>query len=301
MVDTILLPLDGSDLAEAAIPYCDLIARATGARIVLMRAVLTADPTRPWAPTFNAGLVEDAESYLAEIIALALSASVRTEGVVLDAEAGDAILQVIDAKGADLVVMSTHGRSARQGVLWGSVADRVLREAAIPVLLVPRDSEVHWDAETVFKLVVPLDGSALAEFVLPPAEELARVLSAQIVLVRAVGHEPGFPNGVFEGGGAALEYLERVATRLRQGGFNVEIAVRDGPAAAVVGQVTLETGAQSVVMASHARQPTDRLFLESVASMVIETVRVPILVVPSAAPDRKSGNEQPALAWWSFR
>ncbi len=141
MFKKILVPLDGSELAEAVLPQVRSIAQCTGAEIVLLR-VATA-PTYEYA-TPDAGMMEQVRQQITEEVAEYLghvARGLKEQGFTVTAEVGrgpvaDTILNCAEGLRVDLIAMSTHGRSGVARWLIGSVADRVVRASPVPVLLV---------------------------------------------------------------------------------------------------------------------------------------------------------------------
>ena len=160
MLQQILLPLDGSPLAELAIPYASTLARRSGASLVLVQAVQT--HTAPGFDQTDAELevMGRAQTYLQSIAARLEAEHVRTAAHVYYDDAAHAILDAAERQAADLIVMSTHGRTGIGRMLYGSVADLVLRHATAPVFLVPASAgDAAQLAEHPTTLLVPLDGS----------------------------------------------------------------------------------------------------------------------------------------------
>lgn len=142
---TILVPLDGSALAEAALPYAvDLLGDRPGTRLVLLRAV---DPRLPGVddPGAQRGLVEAAEEYLAAVARRLTGFRGNVKTSVWYGPAATAIVEAAQAEQADMIVMSTHGRSGLGRVILGSATERVLRGTRLPILVV-RDSAAPIDA-----------------------------------------------------------------------------------------------------------------------------------------------------------
>ena len=189
MLNTILVPLDGSTLAEEALPDALVLARAAGARVVLMRAI---PPRRPGSAT------DEFDSIKHELEALADRR--RDEGIRVDAvvhrtfmtDVGPAICSAAEDEQAGLIVMSTHGRSGLGRWVYGSVADSVLRQAEVPVMLIRSQADHDWPKDRTMRILVPLDGCDLAEEALGTAAELATILKAELHLVRVV-ERPGYP------------------------------------------------------------------------------------------------------------
>jgi nucleotide-binding universal stress UspA family protein len=215
MPQHILVTLDGSPLAEQALPYAAALARMYGARLTLARV-----PETLVVPVASAGVWitreaephearEQAAAYLAELAARPALADLAPDSLLPGHPVVAGLLEAIHQTGADLVVLTTHGLSGVTRLLLGSVASKLVQQSPANVLVVPAledededqaaedeavvaqarpgaDTSVDGLAwEPVFDtLVVPLDGSANAEDALPVAGELARRSGAQLRLVR---------------------------------------------------------------------------------------------------------------------
>ncbi len=295
MYRTILVPLDGSPLAERALPYAEALARASGARLLLVRAALAhtfpgVDPTEDQVKA-----VREAEDYLATIAAqLARQGVVET--AVFYGEPVEAILEETRLRKADLVVMATHGRSGVSRWVYGSVAEAVLAESPVPVLLVQawRDEGKLAPLAEHPRLIVPLDGSPFAEEVLPVALEVAGKLGGELVLLHVVsvsgqavaaGRQPAGLEALKD---EARDYLRQVADRLAtsDAGLRVQYEVRVGPAAEAIVAASHDLDASLVVMATHARTGLDRILLGSVAQGVLRHGSIPVLLVHPRGLDR---------------
>ncbi len=282
---SILIPLDGSALSERALPYAVRLARSRESRIVLVRAT---DPGHDHVD----GLVE-AEAYLESIAQRVGKAGVRAEPAAPTGEAAPTILSEIELRDCDLVVMSTHGRSGLGRWIYGSVADRVLRRADVPVLLVPATCDRPWPPRESLRLTVTLDGSHLAFSVLEPARRLATALQAELQLLQVVVppmegvYADAMPYTPFDRDAeqaAARAGLEEVARDLRAHGLRVTTHAAVGRPAATIAHLALAHGSHLIAMATHGRGGLARLVLGSVASDVLQRSSIPLLVVrPDAA------------------
>ena len=286
----ILVPLDGSELAERAIPYAEALARPSGARLILVRVVHRfALPGTRGATQMEA--IRTAEEYLEEV-----AARLRVRDLVVDTAAptGDPAEWIVDEAGiyrADLIVMATHGRGGLARFVYGSVASAVLTRATTPVLLVRA-----WQCEAASRfddrprLLVPLDGSDFAQVALDHAERLATELDGELVLLCAV--PPLVPERLAEwvdGADldaeqaahlvAARDYLAQLAARLGKAGLPVQIEAHVSVPAEAIVAASREQGAALVVMATHARTGAVRLLLGSVAEAVIRQGEAPVLLV----------------------
>src|SRR5499433_1353109 len=191
MFTRVLIPLDGSNLAENVLPYARVIARALDLRVELLSVVDSMD----FARTTHAGHVRDFDPLIEATTQEGkryLEGTARSFGgteVSYSVERGLADQIIIEKAARDkgtLIAMATRGRSGIHRWLMGSVAEKVLRGATNPLLLVRGNEEGKSDgAATLKSIVVPLDGSTLAESVLPRAMELAKKLGLAIVLTRA--------------------------------------------------------------------------------------------------------------------
>ena len=141
MYKKILVPLDGSHLAEEALPHAQALAKSEGAEIVLLRVPVT--PTLQFAardPTIANMIIKDmeeeTEKYLDGEVSKMKSEGTKVSSVSRDGPVPDTILDVAKETQADVIVMSTHGRTGVQRWLMGSVADRVVHYSSIPVMLI---------------------------------------------------------------------------------------------------------------------------------------------------------------------
>jgi nucleotide-binding universal stress UspA family protein len=125
MYQRIMVPLDGSELAQSALPHALELCRATGATLVL---IYVRDP--------RAGSPEAAQRYLEFVRTQHVASGVPIEIVVREGPVAAAIIRAADEERADVIAMATHGRSGIQRAVYGSVAEQVLRGSSRPVLLV---------------------------------------------------------------------------------------------------------------------------------------------------------------------
>ena len=144
MYQTILVPLDGSQLAECVLPHVQTLVRGSQAKRVIFARVV--EPFRP--PTGDYILAEDqirkmeaemradAEKYLKDIVSRTKYDGVRVESAVLYGRAADTLAEFATKNPIDIIIIATHGRSGVSRWVWGSIADRILRSSCVPVLMV---------------------------------------------------------------------------------------------------------------------------------------------------------------------
>jgi len=309
----IVVPLDGSQLAATAIPYAVALARPTDARISLLAVV---KPLLVYAGLPSADAQEGDERHITESTAYLESVALplRTSGLAVTAvvrhgDPAEAILVDIEDEEDALIVMSTHGRTGLERMRAGSVAQRVLRHASIPTLVVPpRKGASSDDAVMIAGITVPLDGSPLAEAALPIATRIATALSVPLTLFQAipnimaqasgwgVGYESYYPISEemeHDEEVAVTEYLQTVATRLQESGVDVRTQWErsiDRRVEEVIAAYLAEQPSGIAVMASHGRSGVLRWALGSTAEGVLDQAPCPILIVRSGA----STEDEPA-------
>lgn len=286
---TVLVPLDGSELAQRAVPFALGIARRDGRAVLLLRAVNTLA-----APTYREGqiLVNEAADALDAYALTLADTGVTITTRVVDAPAEVGILEAAEDDDIDLIVMSTHGRSGLGRWIYGSVADAVLRDAPVPVLIVPPHGRAELKQDGPIKILVPLDGSALALSALGPATQLADSLGATLVLGSVVTfpHYAAYAEGYTFVDPAPTEnalaisrdYLREVARTLNSGGRTVEVSAMFGSPFFGVAMLAAELEASLIVMATHGRGGIARAVMGSVASATLKQSEIPVLMVRPA-------------------
>jgi nucleotide-binding universal stress UspA family protein len=205
----------------------------------------------------------------------------------------DEILAFTGEIAGDLIAMSTHGRSGITRWVFGSVAERVLRGAMCPVLLVRAEQAQRQAAYRC--IVVPLDGSELAEQILPHVKALIRPNTTRIYLVsilttglgdRTVALLTSYPPGLRLATTALhhaeiqlRSYLRSVAATLREQGAVVNVAVRRGPPADEILAYAAEVEADLISMTTHGLSGTSRWVYGNVAGKVLQGAHSPVLLV----------------------
>jgi nucleotide-binding universal stress UspA family protein len=238
--------------------------------------------------------VREAEAYLADVAARALGglpARAHVHGPD-DADVAASIARHTDELRTELIVLCTHGRGRARDLLYGSVAQQVLRYGQVPVLLVRANGAApEFRCE---RILVPLDGSPASEAALPVAEAVGRVFGASLHLLTVVPTAttvaadrvpaarllPGATAASLEMEEEAVRgYLAGVALRLRGAGLAADAEVPRGDPAAVVLEAIDRTGADLLVMATHGRSGLSAAWAGSVASRITARCRKPILLV----------------------
>jgi nucleotide-binding universal stress UspA family protein len=294
MFRRILVTLDGSEFGEAAIPAAVGIARSSAAKLDLV-SVQDVEWSMLRGESGEAGRGR-VHRYLAGVKDRVAPIVPDVSVNVCEGHVVDEVLRAADDFGADLIVMATHGRGALSRFWLGSVAHQMIRRAYRPVLLVrPRElgAESRAGSLAVERVVVPLDGSRLAEAALRPALEIAGLFRSGVTLLRVVPEQQAPTSDlipatfdvnaqmVSESREEASAYLDRLAARLRERGVQPDLAV---PVRGQTADAILEAAGDGlIVMATHARTGLNRAFLGSVADSVVRSATGPVLVVPPEA------------------
>jgi nucleotide-binding universal stress UspA family protein len=309
MYRSLLVPLDGSPFSEQALPLALGVARRSGAGIMLLHVQAPLASIYTENPLFVADNLEEHlrsrqrahdQGYLDGIAKrLVAGADVHVTTALFEGEVAAGIRAEVERTGAGLVVMTTHGRGP-VGRFWlGSVADELIRTLDVPLLLVrPGEEAAVSSKEPSFRrILVPLDGSELAEGILEPTVALGSLMGAEYTLVRVINpvlRLSYIPQGPTldqmaktlldrvqtlqeEVRKQARDYLEGVARRLRQRGLAVatRVVVDDDPAVAIM-QAAADF--DLIAIETHGRRGLKRLFLGSVANKVLRGTALPMLV-----------------------
>lgn len=285
----VLVPLDGSSLAEAALPYVKAIMPKEGGKVILLTvAGLAATGMQPDLPL---------RRYLQPIAKELKTAGVDATTVIARGTPADQIIYYADKKGVDLIVHSTHGYSGIRRWVMGSVAEKVVHYTCSAVLLVrsraPRVSQVEFK-----KILVALDGSAFSEASLPYVEGLAQEKKAKVIVVRVseaqvpmgtagispqlIEYSTGLAHAMHED---AVSYGQKIKAGLEAKKIKVTLHTPSGRAAEKIMQVANDEGVDLIVMTTHGRSGVSRWLHGSVASRVIEESVQPVLLIRPCPPE----------------
>jgi nucleotide-binding universal stress UspA family protein len=301
----LLIPLDGSSLAECVLPIGFSLAAHLHAKVTLLHVMERGAPATVHGHR-HLRLAPEAERYLAEVAARARAAGVEVESHVHPNLEGDVAKSIVGHAAdfdADLVILAAHGAGGAKRVLFGSVAQQVLR-GGVPAVLLIRPPEGPADAKPVGpepgRLLIPLDGQPSAEAALPVACAIVRAYDTEVVLLRVVptvttipGNRASTARVLPTATAVSLEleehearvYVERVAADLRSQGIRVTASVGRGEPAQGLLDGAAQAGAGMIVMATHGRTGLDAVFSGSVASRLVARFLRPILLVRAARED----------------
>lgn len=295
----ILVPLDGSPFAEHVLSHLPALTVGKETEVFLLQVIETNRYQATIAlETFDAEvfgrLREEIQRYLKTKAQELREQGYHAHAMLAEGDVAWNICEVADAQDVDLIAMTTHGRTGLERLVMGSVADRVIRAAKQPVYLVRPDKERVHSLE-MRRILVPLDGSELAELALVPAKDLARFHRATLLLVQVIEPIEFYTEGYIYGEAfaplpateeleqTAREYLTNVAQKLREEGFQVETLVLRERAPEGIVKASEEQNADLVVMTTHGRSGLSRWVFGSVAEKVLRLVRCPLLLVRAGA------------------
>jgi nucleotide-binding universal stress UspA family protein len=307
MIRTILVALDGSRLAEQVLPVVSALAPRLAADVVPLAAIAPQDgwTDGPVAREWEQEEQGAAEAYLKSVQQQLGKAGVKVRGVRVEWGHPHVVISAIaDEEGADVIAMTTHGRSGFARWVTGSVADKVLRTSRKPVLLVHSREETQEPAigdVSVKRILVPLDGSPLGESVLPFVEDLTTRSNASLLLLNVVVPTPElsatflpYSKSILEELQAdAKKYVEAVGKRVRTAGVSVETSVVIGHAAEAILDTANRRSADLIALSTHGRSGAARWILGSVADTVIRHADGPCLVIPARGAERDKVEAEP--------
>jgi nucleotide-binding universal stress UspA family protein len=287
----LLVPLDGSELAERAIPYAKTIAKAKSSELILF--------------TVNIAVVEQLDrpmkAYL-ELNAKELqSQGVKASTAIAYGSVADEIVSFADKNNIDLIIVSTHGYSGIKRWVLGSVARKVLYGTGTQVLLIkskaPKVSEVEFK-----KILLPLDGSPFSETPIPFVTDLTKGAEAEVMLT-VVSEPPLVPsygdrpiNPVWqehrdklwaEMQQQAAEYLKKTKAKLEKQGMKIKSQVVPselGRVAESILQIAEKEKVNLIAMATHGRSGISRWVYGGVTSRIVEQSMQPVLLIRPSVP-----------------
>ncbi|MFC2024922.1 universal stress protein [Chloroflexota bacterium] len=307
MYKRMLVPLDGSELAEVVFTLAKELAVRLDVEVVLL---LVANPSlREFIPMHQAYIERAAKIIRRQAREVEKRIGIQSRGKTVEIRGelavgypAEEILHYADENDVDLILMATHGRSGRKRWVMGSVADKILKASKVPVLLVRAGilDEVAYDKWPRITILVPLDESEFAEMVLPYVEALAKQRGNElvdVVLIRVCEpsvtpsyYTPELSEVPVDWGQyaqqeaarrkqVASEYLTRGEKQFRDNKIKVSSEVLVGRAADQIVNYANEHPFNIIVMATHGRSGLSRWVYGSVAEYVLTEVSSPVLLV----------------------
>jgi nucleotide-binding universal stress UspA family protein len=298
MFDPILIPLDGSLLAECVLPHAVAIARAYDARIILLR-VLEKNQANGAVQIFDLLNWQirktEARLYLEKTSAQLKKSQIRIESVVMEGRVAESITEFAQGQGVKLIILSSHGRSGASQ--WGisSVAQKIILGSPTSVMIVRAHQPVvsEWKEQSYRQILVPLDGSQRAEYALPLITLLARSHKSQTHILQVVKtpemvrrlpptqEDIDLVNRMVKLNlEEAKQYLKQVESRSHLDGIDVQThLVTSDNAAQALHELVEQEGIDMVAMNAHGHSGNNQWPYGSMVINLILYGKVPLLIV----------------------
>jgi nucleotide-binding universal stress UspA family protein len=297
MYKRILVPLDGSQLAEVALPYAKELAIHLGSEILLVNVRMPAEnPDEPEHRVYISKMAAATEQDIKKSSALLPGGKVKVESAIIGSSGllthpAEEIIDYAEKENISLIVLATHGRTGISRWALGSTANKVVRASKCPVLLIRAKTDVSKSVH-LGKILVPLDGSKQSEAVLPYIENLASKLKTKVILLHVIAQ----PYHVYAGTEGVVEvpytkeelkmkeadaknYLERAAKVLTGKGVRMSTQVEMGEPAEEIIKAEREISADIVAMSTHGHSGFGRWEHGSITDKVLHAGNTPLLLV----------------------
>ena len=295
MFDRILIPLDGSSLAECVLPHAMAIAKTFEAQVTLLRVL-----EHPRSPAFSQSIdplewqliKAEAGVYLNDVTNRFQDLGLKTQQVLEEGKAAELIIDFAHRHDINLIILSSHGQSGLTGWNVSSVVQKIILRAYTSTLIVRAYQSAHKDLANLGypQILIPLDGSQRAENVLPPTMVLSRFYDSQLLLVHLVC-KPEMPsrtpltpveielvNQITERNHLeASRYLEEIRSRLTAG-VDTRLHIREGDSAELHNLVEAEN-VDLVVLSAHGHSGNPKWPYGSMTLSFIAYGTTPLLIV----------------------
>jgi nucleotide-binding universal stress UspA family protein len=285
MFEKVLLPFDGSPLAELVLAQIAPILRRPGTSVVLLRTVrLPRTDYFDDAPTV-ASLRAEADAYVHELAARLNGAGIPAAPVAAAGPPAETILQTAETRGATMIAMSTHGRTGLSEWVFGSVTEKVIRSSPVPLLVV-RSFQPGGNGAAlpmpaaplaVDRILVPVDD--VFEPLISPVVACATLFEAEVTVLHVLdpaGRPPALQ--------AAEAKMKEAARALAASGVSVRVLLREGDAAQEILDISREGRFDLIALMTHGRRGESRWALGSVTEKVVHGAALPLLVVRQRGP-----------------
>jgi len=290
MYEKILVPLDGSEVAEQAMPYVERLARKLKSEVILMTVCLPGDP-------LERALAEYIERRAEKIQSL----GVKTRSLCIEGDPAASIINFAEKNKIGLIVISTHGHGGISNWPLGSIAGKVVQRSNIPVFLVRSSQPGKAPADDKLeKILITLDGSVFSETIIPYAEKLAKSMNCEVTLLRVIEqaklpqlaayidrekYEKDFMAMMER---EAERYLDKKETALAGKGVKVNSAFLIGKPVETILQYSEKKSVNLIALTTHGFSGITKWAYGSVASKIIEGSPKPVLLVRPPLPTLKA-------------
>jgi nucleotide-binding universal stress UspA family protein len=298
----VLVPLDGSRLAESVLPAALFFAETFHAEIVLFH-VIEASPPQAVHGERHLLAADEAHSYLGHVVQRLARPDLALDSDVHSAKEVDVARSIIEHTrelGADLVILCAHGSGGWRNVVVGSIAQQVIQHGTTPVFLVRPGLPSAQGSYKCRRILLPLDGSAGHEPALPVAVEVARTCGAALHVLTVVPTASTLsPQGAATGmllpstmaavldlaQRDAIAYLQRITAALVAEDVKVSAEVMRGDPTSSILDETIHFQADMVIVATHGRTTLDSFWSGGVTPRILSQSKAPVLLVRGAGEE----------------
>jgi nucleotide-binding universal stress UspA family protein len=284
MIERILIPLDGSETAEAILPQVKRVLKRHDAEVILLRIASVYAIADIETPMAVVDLMDEAKSYVEKTARKLEADGVRARGLVGEGPVAATILDVAAKERASLIAMSTHGRTGLSRFVFGSVAEKVVRASDIPVLLVRSfepagegwTSTVATGERPFHNILIPVDGSDPSLQVLPIVKEFARPLDARATVTNVLEERNDGSRWA-----SAKASITDAVEELNKAAIPASFLIRKGDPATEILNVCRDQSMDLIAMSTHGRSGPSRWVFGSVTEKVLRASTAPMLIVRS--------------------
>jgi len=296
MFKHILVPLDGSKLAEAALPVAASLARTLDGSVTLLHVIESDAPEQVHSERHLTAPGE-AESYLAETASRAFEAGIKVDWHVHTAAVNNvpaSLVEHAEELKPDLMVMCSHGGGRIRDVFFGNIAQQVISRGVLPVMMIHPDKSTD-EPFQVKKILIPLDDTSKHDQSLPYARELAGHYQAEIYMLTVIPTLKTLPGEEAATGSllpsttkamlnieeeTAKEHLQTHLEELSQTGFEAKAETARGDPAATISETANRIDADLIILSTHRRAGLGAFWARSVTPMVARRSKIPLLLIP---------------------
>ena len=300
MFKKIVVPLDGSSLSERALPYAVILATEFKSELLLLQVI---DENENSSAVTAQGYLKNLQSFLTGQGLPDHQPPYSVRLLLANGDPAEQIIETIKEYQANIVIMSTHGRTGLSRVFSGSITRNIMQEVTVPLMLVHPMDNTKTELAEIFRnvspdllrkhIIVPLDGSPLAETALATAVALAEVTNSPIDLIDVLpspedllveygagpsGYIPQETNlqAIKE---EALDYLLVVETERLPASLHVNTHIVSGKPGSEIVRHAKERDAGLIILASHTRKGVGRAVLGSVAEEILQLSGIPVIII----------------------
>jgi nucleotide-binding universal stress UspA family protein len=276
MYNKVIVPLDGSPLAEVALPYAEEVAGKLGTRISLL-TVLSSEESEEYQnhQSYITRIADSTRRHVSKYVDNSANKEIIVEAATRSGSPAEGILNFTSKGYPSLIIMATHGRSGISRWAVGSIADKIVRSTSLQPIMLIRAHGSHPEVRAkriLKKALVPLDGSTESEAVIPFITEIARSLKMETTLLRVIP-KSNHPHTHVE------NYLRNWCERIKQDELSADYSMQTGAAAEEIIDLADNLACDLVAMSTRGQTATSLWSLGSVAQKVLLGGNTPLLLI----------------------